>query len=93
MPLIFSVVLPTLVSVAVLDVTQEQKKTWGIQTNPRLVGESTTSVPDPLRETVCGLPCALSVTDSVPVRFPICVALKVTSTSQLAPAANELPQV
>jgi outer membrane receptor protein involved in Fe transport len=56
MPLIFSVVLPTLVSVAVLDVTQEQMMTWGIQTNPRLVGESTTSVPDPLRETVCGLP-------------------------------------
>jgi hypothetical protein len=30
-PLIFSVVLPTLVSVAVLDVTQEQMMRWGIQ--------------------------------------------------------------
>src|SRR5258708_10052931 len=65
----------------------------GKQPKLRCVGESSTSVPVPLRETVCGLPGALSVTDSVPLRFPICVGLKVTLTVQLAPAANELPQV
>src|SRR5258708_19057470 len=65
----------------------------GKQPKLRCVGESSTSVPVPLREPVCGLPGALSATDSVPLRFPICVGLKVTLTVQLAPAANELPQV
>ena len=96
MPLMFSVVCPTLVSVAVCDVMQTQwgtGKLWTKQAKRRLVGESATSVPVPLRETVCGLPGALSVTDSVPLRFPICLGLKATLTVQLAPAANELPQV
>ena len=93
-PLIFSVVLPTLVKVAVSDRTQTQPITMiGKQPKLRWVGESTTSVPVPLRATVCGLPYALSETDNVPVRFPICVGLNDTSTSQLAPAANALPQV
>jgi hypothetical protein len=95
MPLMFSVVRPTLVSVADPDLkhTQLHMGPTGAQPKVRCVGESSTSVPVPRRETVCGLPCALSETDNIPVRFPNCVALKVTSTSQLAPAANELPQV
>jgi hypothetical protein len=94
MPLMFSVVLPTLVSVVVFDTKHVQ---WpmgsGTQANSRLVGESSTSVPVPLRERVCGLPGPLSVIDSVPVRVPIAVGLKLTLIVQLAPAANELPQV
>ena len=92
--LMLSVVLPTLVSVVVPDGKQLQ---WpmgsGIQANSRLVGESSTSVPIPFRETVCGLPGALSATDSAPVRFPICVGLKATLIVQLAPAARLEPQV
>ena len=52
-----------------------------------------TTVPVPIRLTSCGLPGALSVIDSVPVRVPICVGLKVTLIVQLAPAAKLEPQV
>jgi len=47
----------------------------------------------PLSVTFCGLPLALSVMLSAAVRVPDAVGLKVTLTVQLAPAANELPQV
>ena len=49
-------------------------------------------LPVPDRLTVCGLPGALSVNDSVPVRRPFCVGEKLTFTMQLLPAANVLPQ-
>src|SRR5438105_15044146 len=57
---------------------------------PRLVGANPTAgaVPFPLSATVCGLPPALSVTDSVPVRAPEVVGVKVTLIEQLAPAAK-----
>ena len=50
-------------------------------------------VPVPLNVMVCGLPVALSAIDSVPVRLPVVVGLKVTLTVQFAPAARLLPQV
>jgi hypothetical protein len=46
-----------------------------------------------MRETVCGLPPALSLTLSAAVRVPLAVGLKVILTLQVAPVANELPQV
>jgi hypothetical protein len=49
--------------------------------------------PVPLRETVCGLPGALSVTDSVPVRAPVVPGVNVTSIWQLAPDTRFTPQV
>ena len=49
-------------------------------------------LPVPDRLTVCGLPGASSVNDSVPVRSPFCVGVKLTFTMQLLPAANVLPQ-
>ena len=63
-----------------------------------LVGEKELRVgmrlrPVPLRLTVCGLLLALSVSLSVPVRFPVAVGVKVTLIVQLAPAATEPPQV
>src|SRR5437762_3294529 len=43
--------------------------------------------PDPVRLAVCGLPVALSVTESVAVRVPVAVGLNVTLIVQLpAPA-------
>src|SRR5205823_4235683 len=56
----------------------------------RLVGANPTAgaVPFPLSGTVCGLPPALSATDSVPVRALEAVGVKVTLIEQLAPAAK-----
>src|SRR5205807_127409 len=57
---------------------------------PRVVGDNPApgAVPLPVSATVCGLPPALSTTDSVPVRAPETVGVKVTSMVQFAPAAN-----
>ena len=60
---------------------------------PRLAGLNSTTVPVPVRLTVCGLPAALSVIDNVPVRGPLCVGLKVTLMVQFASAARLEPQV
>src|SRR5207302_292854 len=56
----------------------------------RLVGANPTPgpVPFPLSATVCGLPPALSASDSVPARAPEAVGVKVTLMVQLAPAAK-----
>src|SRR5438270_804581 len=56
----------------------------------RLVGAKTSraSVPFPLSATVCGLPAALSPSDSVPVRAPKAVGVKVTLMVQFPPAAK-----
>ena len=51
------------------------------------------TTPVPLREAICGLPAALSETLSAALRNPDVVGLNVTLIVQLAPAANELPQV
>src|SRR5207237_160714 len=57
---------------------------------PRLeVGRATgRKIPYTLSATVCGLPTALSATDSVPVRALEVVGVKVTLIVQLAPAAK-----
>ena len=49
--------------------------------------------PLPVRLIVCGLPVALSLTVSVPVRVPVVVGVNFTLTVQLAPVASEVPQV
>lgn len=49
--------------------------------------------PVPLSDTLCGLPAALSVMLSEPVREPIWVGVKVTLILQFLPAARVLPQV
>src|SRR5437667_464659 len=50
--------------------------------------KSGAAVPFPLSVMICGLPPALSVTDSVPVRAPEAVGVKVTLMVQFAPAAK-----
>jgi hypothetical protein len=42
----------------------------------------------PLRATVCGVPGALSVTESVPVTEPAALGVNVTSIVQFAPEAR-----
>ena len=61
--------------------------------NP-LDGEVIVTVdPVPLNAADSGEPGALSVTVTVPVRFPPVVGMNVTEIVQLAPAATLLPQV
>src|SRR5437867_1489177 len=56
----------------------------------RLVGANPTpgAVPFPLSVMICGLPPASSASDSVPVRAPEAVGVKVTLMVQFAPAAK-----
>ncbi len=49
--------------------------------------------PVPVRVTFCGLPEAVSATETVPVAVPAAVGLKVTLIVQLAPDARLVPQV
>lgn len=51
------------------------------------------SVALPVRATVCGLPLALSVMVSEPVRLPLVEGANVTLKVQLAAGATVLPQV
>lgn len=46
------------------------------------------STPVPVSDTPWGLPAALSVMLTLPVRFPMAVGLKVTLIAQFAPAAR-----
>ena len=90
MPVMLKLVVPTFVNVTVL-----APLVVPIATVPKfkLAGESFAVVPIPLRLTFCGLPAALSPTLSAALRVPDPVGLNVTVMLQLAPAANELPQV
>ena len=51
------------------------------------------SVPNPERETICGLSVALSTMTSVPARLPGAVGVNVTVIVQLPPPGTLLPQV
>ena len=48
------------------------------------------ATPEPLRDTVCGLPASLSVIFNAALRFPLPVGVNVTVMLQLAPAAKEV---
>src|SRR5260370_1133945 len=50
-------------------------------------------VPVPVRDTVCGLPAALSVTVIAPVRAPAAVGVKITEMVQAPAAPTDAPQV
>jgi hypothetical protein len=61
----------------------------GVEGNESDAGETAiAATPIPLRETSCGLPIALSVIFSEPVREPFQCGVKVTVTVQLAPPAS-----
>jgi hypothetical protein len=63
--------------------------------NVRLAGERVAPgpAPVPVSATVCGLPAALSVMVSVPLRTPGAVGVNVTLIVQLAVGATEVPQL
>jgi hypothetical protein len=56
-------------------------------------GAKENPTPVPFNATTCGLPNALSVTVTDPVREPMPVGEKVTESEQLAAAASDAPQV
>src|SRR5256884_258480 len=79
--------VPVFVSVTVIGVLVVAS---GWLPKPRLVGANPTpgAVPFPLSVMICGLPPALSDSDSVPARAPEAVGAKVTLMVQFAPAAK-----
>src|SRR5256884_439217 len=85
--LIVKAAVPVFVSVTVIGVLVVAS---GWLPKPRLVGANPTpgAVPFPLSVMICGLPPALSASDSVPVRAPEAVGVKVTLMVQFAPAAK-----
>ena len=88
-PVMVKVVVPTLVKLTVF----VRLAPSPMEPKFKLVGDSFAVVPIPLSVTFCGLPAALSLTLNAAVRVPDAVALNVTLIVQLAPAANEVPQV
>jgi len=69
-----------------------------VEAKVNVVGESETvkvgaAAPVPESATVCGVPVALSATDSVAFNAPAAAGLNSTETVQLAPAASDVPQV
>src|SRR5205807_1141352 len=79
--------VPVFVSVTVIGVLVVAS---GWLPKPRLVGANPTpgAVPFPLSVMICGLPPASSASDSVPVRAPEAVGVKVTLMVQVPPAAK-----
>src|SRR6516164_8512630 len=95
MLLIVSVAVPLLVNVTpcaalvVFTVWLAKLKLAGVS----VTAGALAAAPVPVRLTVCGLPCALAVIDTAPVRVPVAVGVKVTLIVQLALAANDAPQL
>src|SRR5207247_922386 len=85
--LIVKAAAPVFVSVTV---RSEERRVGRECRKCRLVGANRKkgAVTFPLSVMICGLPPALSVSDSVPVRAPEAVGVKVTLMVQFAPAAK-----
>src|SRR5436305_136269 len=62
-------------------------------TAERLAAGVGAAVPAPESVTLCGLPAALSVIVTAPVRVPVAVGVNVRLMAQFAPAASDVPQV
>ncbi len=95
MLLMLSVAVPLLVSVTAC-AALVVPTCWLLKVSvvlERVTAGAVAATPVPVRLTLCGLPAALSVIDTVPVRVPVAVGVKVTLMVQLAPATTEAPQV
>ncbi len=92
MLLMLSVAVPLLVSVTAC-AALVVPTCWLLKVSVLLDNVTAGAIPVPLRLTLCGLFGALSVIDTVPVRVPVAVGVKVTLMVQLAPATTEAPQV
>src|SRR5437667_259797 len=93
MPAMLKAFVPTLFRVTVLGGLNVP--ILAIATTPKLklVCDVFAVVPNALSVTFCWLPASLSMMLIAAVRVPLAVGLNVTLIPQLAPAANELPQV
>lgn len=87
---IVSAVVPTLVRVTVFAALLCPTPVDGKFST---VGDRNTVVPVPVKGTVCGLPPPVSLMETVALRVPLAVGVKVTLIVQLAPAPSEEPQV
>ena len=87
-PVMPKAVVPTLVSITVCAGLVTPTLVVG---KVKLVADNFTSLPTPVKLTVCGLPLALSVMATLPVRAPLAVGVKVSDRVHLAPAKTELP--
>lgn len=94
-PSTFSVETPVFVRVAIWGGVQPPPTKRATQEKFILPGVSVAVVaaPMPLRETVCGLPGAVSATESVPLTLPIALGMNVMLIVQLAPDGRLEPQV
>ena len=103
MPAMLSVAAPVFVSVTDCEGPPEpifcMLKTMFVRLSAAVVvcpvegGGAGAAVPVPERVTVCGLPAALSVITTAPVRVLVAVGVNVRLMAQLAPAASDAPQV
>lgn len=100
MPLMLRISPPALVSVNVrallapmLVLLKKLPKPDGGVAPIEPVRDATAPCPDPLRLIVCGLPGALLVMVSVPVRAPVAVGLKLTFSAQNPATPKPLPQL
>lgn len=91
-PPMVSAAVPVLLSVTVCGALVERTATLP---KFRLVGDNAAEAtsPVPVRAAVWGLPEALSLTESVALRVPPAVGVKVTLIVQLPPAATDEPQL
>lgn len=83
------IVFPVFVTVTAFDAL-EVPTFW--RPKFKLLGTRLTTVPVPVRLTLCGLLIASSVKTTAAILFPVAVGLKVTATVQVAPAAKLLSQ-
>src|SRR5437016_5277975 len=85
--LIVKAAAPVFVSVTVIGALVVASS-WLPKSRPVGANPTPGAVPFPLRENICGLPPASSASDSVPVRAPEAVGVKVTLMVQVPPAAK-----
>src|SRR5208282_3394267 len=68
-------------------------KGWGSKLWALGVSVTVGKIPVPLSETPCGLPAALSVTESVAARAPLALGVNATLMVQLPPTASGAVQL
>jgi hypothetical protein len=83
-------VLPMLVSVSAIAALEVPRS---VVRNTTLDADNFTCVPVPVRVIDCGLPLAVSVIVTVPLRTPLAVGWNLTLMIHSAATAKELPQV
>ena len=94
MPVMVNGTLPVLLSVTVCaaEVVPAVAEKLSDEGESEATGRGA-AVPIPVKLIICGEPVALSLTRMLPVTLPVVIGAKVTEIVQLAPAANDAPQL